>query len=105
MWVDILALVFLLTLTPLDNFLPFLSNLKLSSANSFSLEESKICRLVMGYCCFEQYFSYTEVVSEPTHAFLEFLYPVLCTILSKPLTVFPQTTVETMDSGGRGKID
>ena len=34
--------------THLDNFLPFLSNLKLSSANSFSLEESKICHLVMG---------------------------------------------------------
>ena len=33
--------------TRLDNFLPFSSNLKLSSANSFSLEESKICRLVM----------------------------------------------------------
>ena len=29
-------------------FLPFSSNLKLSSVNSFSLEESKICRLVMG---------------------------------------------------------
>ena len=47
--------------THLDNFLPFSSNLKLSSANSFSLEESKICLLVMGkllssyvnlmYCC------------------------------------------------------
>ena len=34
--------------THLDNFLPFSSNLKLSSANSFSLEESEICRLVMG---------------------------------------------------------
>ena len=34
--------------TRLDNFLPFLSNLKLSSANSFSLEESKMCRLVVG---------------------------------------------------------
>ena len=34
--------------TRLDNLLPFSSNLKLSSANSFSLEESKICRLVMG---------------------------------------------------------
>ena len=34
--------------TRLDNFLTFLSNLKLSSANSFSLEESKICHLVMG---------------------------------------------------------
>ena len=33
--------------TRLDNFFPFLSNLKLSSANSFSLEESKICCLVM----------------------------------------------------------
>ena len=31
-----------------DTFLPLSSNLKLSSANSFSLEESKICRLVMG---------------------------------------------------------
>ena len=34
--------------THLDNFLLFSSNLKLLSANSFSLEESKICRLVMG---------------------------------------------------------
>ena len=34
--------------THLDNFLPFSSNLKLSSANSFSLEESKICCLVIG---------------------------------------------------------
>ena len=34
--------------TRLDNFLPFSSNLKLTSANSLSLEESKICRLVMG---------------------------------------------------------
>ena len=34
--------------TRLDNFQPFSSNLKLSSANSFSLEESKICGLVMG---------------------------------------------------------
>ena len=30
--------------THLENFLPFSSNLKLSSANSFNLEESKICR-------------------------------------------------------------
>ena len=37
--------------TRLDNFLPFSSNLKLSSANSFSLEESKICRLIMGSTC------------------------------------------------------
>ena len=29
----------------LKNFLPFSPNIKLSSANSFSLEESKICRL------------------------------------------------------------
>ena len=34
--------------TRLDNFLPFSSYLELSSAKSFSLEESKICRLVMG---------------------------------------------------------
>ena len=33
--------------TCLDYFLPFSSNLKLSSANSFSLEESKICHLVL----------------------------------------------------------
>ena len=32
----------------LDSFLSFSSNLKLSSANSFSLKESKICRLGMG---------------------------------------------------------
>ena len=32
----------------LNNFLPFFSNFKMSSATSFNLEESKICRLVMG---------------------------------------------------------
>ena len=32
----------------LDNFLSFSSSLKLSSAQSYSLEESQICRLVMG---------------------------------------------------------
>ena len=32
----------------LENPLPFSSNLKLSSANSFSLEESEICRLGKG---------------------------------------------------------
>ena len=31
--------------THLENLLPFSSKLKLSSAKSFSLEESKICRL------------------------------------------------------------
>ena len=34
--------------TLLENFLPFSSNSKLSSANSFNLKESKICRLGMG---------------------------------------------------------
>ena len=34
--------------TLLENFLPYLSNLKLMSANSFSLEESKICCLGKG---------------------------------------------------------
>ena len=34
--------------TRLENFLPFSSNLKLQSANSFSLEESKICCLGKG---------------------------------------------------------
>ena len=34
--------------TYLMNFLPFSSNLKLFSADSFSLEKSKICRLVKG---------------------------------------------------------
>ena len=31
--------------TPLKNPLQFLSNLKLSSANSISLEDAKLCRL------------------------------------------------------------
>ena len=34
--------------TRFDNLLQFSSNLKLLSANTFSLEESKICRLEMG---------------------------------------------------------
>ena len=34
--------------THLENFLPFSLILKLLSANSFSLEESKICRLGKG---------------------------------------------------------
>ena len=35
--------------TLLENFLPFSSNLELSSANSFSLEESKVCGLEKGF--------------------------------------------------------
>ena len=35
-------------LSVLENYLPISKNLKLSSANSFSLEVSKICRLVKG---------------------------------------------------------
>ena len=35
-------------LTVLGKFQPFLSNLELFSANSFSLEQSKICRLGKG---------------------------------------------------------
>ena len=35
--------------TCFDSLLPFSSSLKLSSANSFSLERSKICRLGKGY--------------------------------------------------------
>ena len=34
--------------TFVENFLPFSSNLKLSSAKSFSLEESEVCRLEKG---------------------------------------------------------
>ena len=34
--------------THLENFLPFSSNLKLSSVKPFSLEESKICSLGKG---------------------------------------------------------
>ena len=34
--------------TLLENFLPFSSNSKLSSANSFRSEESKMCRLGKG---------------------------------------------------------
>ena len=34
--------------TFLENFVPFSSNLELSSENAFSLEESKICRLGKG---------------------------------------------------------
>ena len=34
--------------TRFENFLQFLLNLNLSSANSFSLEKSKICRLGKG---------------------------------------------------------
>ena len=34
--------------THFEKFLPFSSNLKLLSANSFSLEESKFCRLGKG---------------------------------------------------------
>ena len=41
-------LIFPLFSTLLENFLPFSSNLKLSSANSFNLGGSKICRLGKG---------------------------------------------------------
>ena len=39
----------------MENFLPFSSNLKLPSANSLRLEESKICRLGKGYTNFHVY--------------------------------------------------
>ena len=39
--------------TRFKNFLPFSSDLKLSSANSFSLEESKTCRLGKGNNIFQ----------------------------------------------------
>ena len=41
-------LLFAVFSTCLESFLPFSTNLKLSSANSLSLEESKICCLVKG---------------------------------------------------------
>ena len=41
-------LLFPVFYTILENFLPFSSNLKVPSANSFGLEESKICRLGKG---------------------------------------------------------
>ena len=41
-------LLFPVFTTRVENFLSFSSNLKLSSANSFSLEESKICHLGKG---------------------------------------------------------
>ena len=44
--------------TRFDSFLSFSSNLKLSSGNSFSLEESKICLLVMGYITNETWHGY-----------------------------------------------
>ena len=57
-----------------NNFLPFSSNFKLSSAKSFNLEESKICRLVMGL-------------------------PVLCTIFFPSHWLLSYINiVETMDS-------
>ena len=37
--------------THLENFLPFPSNLKLLSTNSFNLEDTKICRLGKGLYC------------------------------------------------------
>ena len=42
--------------THFENFLPFSSNLKLLSATSFSLEESKICCLGKGQPFTAQYF-------------------------------------------------
>ena len=39
-----------------ENFQPFSSKLNLSSANSFSLEESKICHLGKGYMAYKAFF-------------------------------------------------
>ena len=38
-----------ISFTFLENFLPFSSNVKLSSAEPFSLEESKVCYFGKGY--------------------------------------------------------
>ena len=47
-------------------FCHFLSNLKMSSANSFSKEESKICRLVMG-CAYRLDLA-TELTGQALHS-------------------------------------
>ena len=41
-------LLFTISPTHLENFLPFLSNMKLSSENTFSLEEARVCPLRKG---------------------------------------------------------
>ena len=46
--INLLKTIFHIVFYPLQKFLPFSFDLKLSSANSFSLEESKICRLGKG---------------------------------------------------------
>ena len=52
--------------TCLENFLPFLSNFKLSSAKSVSLDESKICHLGKGSKCglFQEAKNHTRSLSD-----------------------------------------
>ena len=57
--------------THLDNFRPFSSNLKLSSAHSFSLEESKICCLVMDYISCNGIILVHELNSLPNNKILD----------------------------------
>ena len=57
--------------TCLDNFLPFSSSLKLWPANSFSLEECKICRLVILEIVTPEH---TSVTCEWTLEVLTFIY-------------------------------
>ena len=63
----------------MENILAYSSNLKLSSANSFNLKESKICRLGKGKGLIKSYMK--SQVSALMPVFPVFLPPVL-TILS-----------------------
>ena len=55
--------------THLDNFLPFSSSLKLSSANYLSLEETVICHLGKGKVTFSDSFSFIMVIWESSQWF------------------------------------
>ena len=68
--------------TLFENFPSFLSNLKLSSANSFSLEESKICRLLNR---FEYAFPTRSISSLRKDKFLRFVHIEVFCMMEKHL--------------------
>ena len=86
--------------TLLEKFLPFSSEVKLSSANCFKLEESKICHSRY----LKDYFRYITVASAPIHAFLEFLFHHFSVqyFFQSHWLLYQMTIVDTMVTSLRG---
>ena len=81
--------------TSLNNSLPFSSNLKLSFAKSFDLEQCKICRLVMGQPVLCTIFLSHTIIIETINSSERRMNPVTMTIINPLKEYWPSWRFET----------